>query len=173
MPFVGEVLPLSYQLLDGDTTKFVRVALTDEAGTPLAGSPFAMPHLALGKYSSSAVVMPAGVDYIEATYEPFNDAPFTVPDPDHLFGTDVFRLEVPDSVIVAKLDEIIAKLEGLALPGASFNAILVQNKVKEVINDAKFTKALIEGQDIKGLLMEEKNIKGLVDQGQIKGEIDK
>ena len=172
MPFAGEILPLSFQLLDGDSSKYARAILTDETGTPLAGSPVSLPHIGGGKYSSDAVLMPVGVEYVEATYQSFDDALFTVPDPDHLLGTDVFRLEIPDQVIVDKLNQIIAKLEGIALPGAAIDAVLVQNKISDVIDDAKMAKALIERDNIKGIVENDPTLNGCVNQNQITGVID-
>lgn len=172
MPFVGEVLPLSFQLLDGDTSKFARAILKDEAGVDLGASPVSMPHIGGGKYTSSSVVMPVGVDYIEATYESFDDAGFTIEDEDHLLGTDVFRLEVPDSVIIDKLDEILAKLQGIALPGSAFNVVLVQNQIKEVIEDVLVTKALVERDDVKGIVMADQQTIGKVDNEEIVTEVE-
>lgn len=156
MPYVGEILPLSCQLLDGDDTKFLRAVLKEPDGTELAVSPVTMVNIGGGKYSSDTVPMP-NLDYVEATYESFDDAGFTIENEDHLLGTDVFRLEVPDSVIVDKLDQILAKLYGLALPGAAIHATLVQNTIKEVINDVQTAKALVERDDIKAVIDQEQS----------------
>jgi hypothetical protein len=170
MPYVGEVLPLSYQLLDGDGSKFVRAVLLEADGTPLAASPVDMPHVSGGKYSADTVTMP-NIDYVEATYESYNDAGYTVPDPDHLLGTDVFRLEIPDSVIVDKLDQIIAKLNGLNLPGAAINARLVQNVIGEVVKDAQAAKALLERDNVSAVIEGEGKVKGLIDDNEITAKI--
>jgi hypothetical protein len=170
MPFLGEILPLSFQLLDSDATKFCRAVVTDSAGAPLAGTPVSLSNIGGGKYSSNSLLMP-NLDYVEVRYEPYDDALFTVVDPDHLVGTDVFRLEIPDSVIVAKLDQILAKLGGIALPGASFSATLVQNMVNDVITDVKVAKALINREDITGLITDLET-KVNLNQNQILGVID-
>jgi len=128
-----------------------------------------MVNLGAGKYTNDTVAMP-NIDYVECRYEPFDDAGFTIPDPDHLVGTDVFRLEIPDSVIVAKLDEILAKLNQLSLPGAQFNAVIVQNKISEVIVDVQQTKALIERDDIKGVIADQV-VQGKVDSNEITGKV--
>lgn len=170
MPFTGEIIPLSFQLLDGDASKFCRAILTDASGTPLAESPVTMSNIGGGKYSDDTVLMP-NIDYVEATYEPYDDAAHTIVDPDHLLGTDVFRLEVPDSVILAKLDEILAKLNGLALPGAAFDVAIVQNGVKEVITDVQVLKSLVERDDIKAIIASEQQ-SVTVEDNQVIGVID-
>jgi hypothetical protein len=151
MPFAGETIPLSFQLLDSDATKFCRAILEEPDGTALAASPVTMVNLGSGKYTNDTVVMP-NIDYVECRYEPFNDAGFTIPDPDHLVGTNVFRLEIPDTVIVDLLNQILNKLNGLSLPGAAINARLVQNKIKEVIKDTEAVRALVERQDVKAVI---------------------
>lgn len=171
MPYAGEILPLSFQLLDSDSSKFCRAVLKEPDGTPLPESPVSLVNIGGGKYTSDAVVMPT-IDYVEATYESFDDAGFTVPDEDHLVGTDVFRLEVPDSVIVNKLDQIIAKLDGLALPGAMINATLVQSRIKEVVQDIKAVKGLVEHDDIKGIISADPKIISKVDDQEISTTID-
>ena len=170
MPYFGEILPLSFQLLDSDATKFCRAIVTNPAGVPIAGSPVALINIGGGKYSSDAVTMP-NLDYVEVRYEPYDDALFTIVDPDHLVGTDVFRLEIPDTVIVAKLDQILAKLNGIALPGASFNATLVQTTVRELIEDVRVAKALVNREDVTGLV-EGLETKMNVNQNQILGVVD-
>lgn len=171
MPFVGETVPLSAQMLDGDATKFVRATVTDPDGVAVVGSPFALVNLGGGKYSDDSFSMP-NKDYIEVTYESFDDAGFTVPDDDHLLGTDVYRLEIPDSVIIAKLDLILAKLGGLALPGAAINAIIVQNQVNQVIDDVNQIKGLIERKDVTAILKADAQAAAEVSGNQITAEIE-
>lgn len=148
MPFAGETLPLSLQLYDFNATKFARVHLRDQAGTPLAGSPFDLVHIGQGKYTSAAVVMPTGVDYIEATYEVFASAADrtagTPLDPDYTSATDVYRFEIPDTVIVDLLNDILAKLGGFALPGAAVTVTIDQDELQAVIQDVKQAKAIVE-----------------------------
>lgn len=171
MPFVGEVLPLSFQLLDSDPSKFCRALLATPAGVPIAGSPATLTHIGGGKYSSDAVVMP-NEDYVEVKYEPYNDAGFTIPDPDHLAGTDVFRLEIPDSVIVDLINQILNKLNGLSLPGAAIKARLVQNKIKEVIQDANAMKALIEHKEVKAVIDANPEMLAKINQNRVNPKVD-
>lgn len=155
MPFAGETLPLSLQLYDFNTGKFTRVHLADQDGTVLPGSPFNLTHIGNGKYTSDAVVMPTGVDYIEATYEVFASAADrtagTPLDPDYTSATDVYRFEIPDSVLDAKLDQIldklcniiIPKLDGFALPGASIKVQIDPSEVEAIIDDVNEAKAIL------------------------------
>lgn len=148
MPFVGEVVPLSLQLFDGLASKYVRAYVVDELGAVQPGSPFSLPHVGNGKYSSNALLMPLGVDYLEVTYKVFQDALFTVEDTGYTTGTDVYRLEIPDQVIVDLLNQILLKLDGLSLPGASINAQLVQQVVDSVVKDVNQAKSLLGADDV-------------------------
>lgn len=171
MPFAGETIPLSFQLLDQDGTKFCRAVLSNPSGTPLAGTPVAMTHLGGGKYTNDSVLMP-NEDYVECRYEPYDDAAFTIPDPDHLVGTDVFRLEIPDSIFLDLLNQILNKLNGLALPGAAIKARVVQNKIKDVIRDANALKALVEHKQVKSVIENNPNLVGKVSQNQVNPKVD-
>lgn len=171
MPFAGEILPLSFQLLDQDDTKFCKAVVTDPNGFVIPGSPATLVNIGGGKYTNDTVLMP-NEDYVECTYEPYNDAAFTIPDPDHLVGTDVFRLEIPDSVIVDLLNQILNKLNGLALPGAAIKARVVQNKVKEIIKDVNVMKALVEHKQVKSIIEQNPSLTGKIEQNQVDAKID-
>jgi hypothetical protein len=171
MPVEGEILDLSAQLLDGDTSKFIRVDITDPSGAAIAGSPFSLPHLGGGKYGVDTVLMTDDA-YLIARYESFNDPGFTTPDPDHLLGSDKFRLEIPDSVILDRLDTIIEKLQGLALPGAAMRAVLVQNKIAEVIEDVNQAKALVERDSLKAAIRKDSQAVGKLDGNEITGKVE-
>jgi len=143
MPTLGQPIPLSHQMLDGDDTKYVTAVLRRPDGTELAGSPYSLVNIGGGKYSLDTVDMP-DYDYIECTYLSWEDAIHTIPDEDHLLGTDVFELTVPDSVIVEKLDLIISTLTSLGLPGAMVNVKVVQDTIKAAVEDIREVKALID-----------------------------
>jgi len=142
MPVLGDVLPLSFQTLDQAAGLYVRALLKKPDGSSLAGSPVAMDDIGDGKYTSDAIVMP-DEDYIECTYEPYIDAAYTTPS-DHLVGTDVFRQEIPDSVIVDKLDQIINILNSLALPGAMIDVKVAQNIVRSAVEELEDVRALVD-----------------------------
>lgn len=150
MPFFGETIPLSFQLLDSDSSKFCLAIITDPSGAAHPSSPVAMVSIGGGKYSSDAITMP-NVDYVEVRYEPYDDAIHTIPDPDHLVGTDVFRLEVPDSVILDKLDEILEKLNALNPPVAEAE-IKITADVQDIIYDVLAAKALIQRDNITAII---------------------
>jgi len=171
MPFTGEIIPLSFQLLDQDGSKFCKAIITDPLGVDIVGSPATMVHLGGGKYTNDTVVMP-NEDYVECRYEPYDDVGLTIVDSDHLVGTDVFRLEIPDTVIVGLLNQILNKLNGLSLPGAAIKAKLVQNKIKDVIVDANALKALIERTDVKSVIQQNPDLVAKINQNKINPKVD-
>lgn len=168
MPFVGEVIPLSFQLLDQDASKFCRAVLSNPAGTTFAT--VSMVNLGGGKYTNDTVLMP-NEDYVECQYQPFNDAGFTIPDPDHLVGTDVFRQEIPDTVIVDLINQILNKLNGLSLPGAAINARIVQNRVAEIVEDTQTLKALVEHRDLKTIILNKLGFKAKVSDNNVNAKV--
>lgn len=171
MPFEGETLPLSLQLHDGDAGKFVRAILVDQDGAFLPASPVTLTHLTSGKYSDDSVVMPATVTYIEVTYETFDDAGFTTLSPDHTSATDVFALEVPDTVLLDKLNEILAKLDGVSL-GRGIKGKIAAAQIKGIIADVQTVKGLVVSGKLKGELVDGK-LKGKVVQEKIlKGKLE-
>ena len=176
MPFAGETLPLSLQLWDFDPNKFPRVHLKDENGVTLSGSPFDMIHIGQGKYTNKDVVMPSGVLYIEATYEVFASASDrtagTPQDPNYTSATDVFRLEIPDQIIVDKLDLIIQKLDGLALPGASIKVEIDSNEIETMVDDLKEIKALVERDEEAKVKVSQNDINVVTSDDEVDTKID-
>lgn len=108
MPKAGESIPLSLQLFDGNTSKFVSAIVIDSTGTPLAGSPVLLTHKSDGRYEDGSLLMPT-VAFVTVTYKVYNDLLLTDPSLDHSDGDDVFQLEVPDADILDKLCDILAQ----------------------------------------------------------------
>ena len=73
----GESIPLVLQLLDGETSKYVRAVVTTQAGVAVSGSPFTLTHEATGLYKNTALDMPATVEFIRAQYRVYDDSGFT------------------------------------------------------------------------------------------------
>lgn len=143
MPFLGDTVPLAFQLLDGDNSKFCRAIVKDPAGVSLAQSPVTLVARGNGNYSANTLSMP-NLPYLEVTYESFDDALFTDPDNDHLLGGDTFPLEIPDTVIVDSLISIENKLNGLSLGGGGVITRVSQSVINEVIDDTRELRSLIE-----------------------------
>lgn len=80
---VGNPVPLSFQLHDGDTTKFVRAIVRNAAGA-LLGT-VTLVHLSNGLYIDTSVVMPTGA-FATATYDVFDDAGFATRSSEHPFS---------------------------------------------------------------------------------------
>ena len=118
MPFLGEIVELSNQLWNGDPTKFVRAVVRDAAGDELTGSPFALTHVGNGKYTNNSLAMP-NENRIDVTYETYDDAGFTTLSSEQTISTDVFRLEIPDTTILAKLDSILNIVSTFNIPGSA------------------------------------------------------
>jgi hypothetical protein len=109
VPYLGDIIPLSAQILDSDETKYVWAVLVDPDGNPLPESPVDLEHVGGGKYTSDSVTMP-NVSYVECTYEAWDDAAHTIPSDDHLVGTDVFERITPQSVPVYD-DYVVAEVD--------------------------------------------------------------
>jgi len=71
----GDKIPLTLQINEGITDKYVQAILTDPVGDPLVGSPVALPHLSDGLYTDKSITMP-GLTYVTAQYKVFNDVGF-------------------------------------------------------------------------------------------------
>lgn len=152
MPKFGEPVVLTLQLFDGAIDKFVRAIVRDPTGTEIGSSPVAMPHVGNGRYEDASVSMPV-VDYLNVTYKVFKDALFTQPSLDHSDADDRFTLEVPDSDILALLNEIKTNTETII------------NKVNELLGQRIFLEPQLIGKvkdvEIKGLISDDE-VKGLV-----------
>lgn len=72
---LGDPIRLRLQLFDGATGLFPRAVIYNEAGAPVAGSPFALTHLAGGLYQSDAFV-PGVVGQYDASFTVYTDAGF-------------------------------------------------------------------------------------------------
>lgn len=90
MPLVGDPIPLSVQLHDGATGKFVRARVYDPAGAEITGSPISVPHVAGGLYKVNTLVMPDET-HVVAQYKVYDDAPFTTPSSVHGDASDIFE----------------------------------------------------------------------------------
>ena len=117
MPNVGDTVPLSVQLFDSDTTKFARATVRDDSGTPVSGSPFSLGHVGNGRYESSSLLFPSGTNYVNATYEIFDDAGFTIFSELHASAIDTFSLTVPTTEIIECLDQLKLLIQGIAQVG--------------------------------------------------------
>lgn len=86
----GDKIPLSVQLFDGATNKFIRARLYDKAGLELAGSPVALVHTAGGLYQDDSYTMPAYA--VLAQYKIYDDSGFTTPSSLHSDAMEIFDI---------------------------------------------------------------------------------
>lgn len=73
---VGVQIPLSCQLADYSTDKYIRAYVEDSDGQPLAGSPFNLTPGTNGIYTNVAAVMP-NKPWVSAVYLVYSDAAYT------------------------------------------------------------------------------------------------
>ena len=125
---VGNQIPLVVQISDEDTGVFPRAIVRDAAGVPIAGSPVALSHVALGLYKNTSLVMPA-TDRVFAQYQIFQDAGFTIRHPIHADTLlDVFERDTISEALDALnkanglkgditgfVDDIVSGLSGVVL----------------------------------------------------------
>lgn len=81
MPRVNQPIPLSLQLFDKATNKYITATVRLPSGAELDGSPVNLPHVSRGFYSSQELRMPA--QDVSVFYEVFDDAAHTIPSADH------------------------------------------------------------------------------------------
>ena len=173
MPFAGETLPLSMQLHDGASGYFVIAILKDQDGNAVSGPYVDLFHIGNGKYTSDAVTMPSvGITYIEVTYEVYQDALLTLVSDKHFSGSDVFRFEIPDQVIVDKLDEIIAKLEGTLGSLTAVSATIEVEAIESVIETAKEIKAELTGDSITQVVDAPEEITSVIDAPELTATVE-
>lgn len=93
MAHAGDVLPVTFKLFDINSSVYVMATVKTDAGVPLTGSPATLTSVGLGRYSSTAFLMPAGVNYVTVDYQVFSDAGLTIPSTVYSNGSDQFALE--------------------------------------------------------------------------------
>jgi len=155
MPFLGDILPLSVQALDGTEGLFVRAELTDPNGNQLPESPVDMQDIGGGKYSDDSVNMPL-LAYVECTYTAYEDALYTIPSDDHLLGTDVFHLTVPPPVNVSVNDRMLAVLRQ-----SSLKANIVVPQIRGKLEKTRVRAQLVQPR-IFGVFRNQQRITGIL-----------
>lgn len=80
----GDAVPLSVQLWDRDTGKFVRARLYDTTNTEIVGSPVTLTHVVDGLYTAAGPTMPNG--NVSVVYNVYDDALFATLSVCHLPG---------------------------------------------------------------------------------------
>lgn len=108
--FVGDKIPLSIVLWDGNPTKFIKAVVRD-GKNEIAGSPVVVPHNSYGNYyyKDTSLLVPDGAKLITVEYTVYDDPEMTVESAWHERAHDIFEvLPVPSqSEISDKLDNII------------------------------------------------------------------
>lgn len=142
----GDNIPLSLQLYDGATNKYVRAIIKDPTDVQLAGSPASLSHIGEGMYKNSALVMPLK-DYLTVTYKVFQDALFTIPDTNYSETDELVTLLVP----VAELIEILEKIdqilsEGVVAKGVGFDLVgeIGANELSIEVDDSNLISELYD-----------------------------
>ena len=161
MPKLGDAIPLSYQLFDGATNKFVRAILRDASGTALPASPVTLSHVSDGIYEDISVLMP-NTTYVSATFQVFDDAAFTIPSDIQSDGTELYELTIIDQDLIDLLLEIKVLLTQLILQGVNIpltGEILGETTLEGVVEAIDEIMGQVEpDEDIDGNINEEDQI---------------
>lgn len=105
---VGDSIPLTLKLWDGDTSKFVKAVVVDSDGTNLGT--ITLTHVSEGFYQDDSILMP-NKEYVTAYYIVYDDPGFATRSVNHQDTADVFALTQLPTEIVKKVDDIIVTVE--------------------------------------------------------------
>ena len=135
-----EPMPLSLQLFDGATDKYIKVILKRPDGVALPESPVYLTNVGDGNYQDNAVLMPA-YTHIVATFKVYDDAGYSVPSESHSDTEETFKLDIIDQDLIDQLIELKELLNELAnqrviLPEpAAIKVKLVEDKITAILRD--------------------------------------
>jgi len=87
---VGSAVPLTLQLPDGATDKYVQAVVRDPAGDELDDSPVNLAHVGEGLYTDDSVSMTSD-NFVTVTYLVYSDAGYTTLDDDYSHGFDIVQ----------------------------------------------------------------------------------
>lgn len=108
MAKIGDTIPVSVQLFDNDTTKFVNVLVRDATGAHLTGSPKTIAHIGGGLYEDTTFLMP-NTSHVSVVYKIYDDVGLTTPSAIHGSSNDIIPLTIDNDVLLA-IQNLLAKL---------------------------------------------------------------
>jgi len=169
---VGDKLYLNVQLFDGDSTKYVRAFLRDASNTVLPGSPVNLTNRGSGLYDDSTLMMP-DTSYVSSIFKVYNDSSYSILSEFHADTIDIFDQIPPAQEIMNKLDEIINTLNTLLAQGISkpMRGVFFENRIKGLIQDAKILKGEISQLVLRGKIIDEQKIDGILNEDTFRGNI--
>lgn len=152
---LGSPLLLDLKLDDGDSGKFVRAIVRNNAGTAVAGSPFTLSHIANGRYRNTSFTPGAEGNYT-ADYIVYNDAGFTQISGKYRQAYDLFKVDdteinvqgLRDNYTNARalkidfLDVSVASRQSEANALSRFNT--TQSELTDVDSDNSAIKAVVD-----------------------------
>ena len=179
MPKLGDVVPLSVQLFDGDPNLFAGAIVTDNDGVAVSGSPFALVSIGEGLYELDTFLMP-NKSFVSAVYKIFLDSGFTSESPIHSDSIDNFPLIFIDQEFIDAITEVKVLLELILAKGVTVEIQGIVDQADEIIGSLlkqdEEIKGIVEASedDIIGIIEDkEKEVKGIVDDNEeIEGDID-
>lgn len=131
---VGEKIPLSVQLADDETGRFIIATVRDHFGTEVSGSPATLSHIANGLYEDLSVSMPT--TRVTASYRTYCSLSPLKRDPKYPTHTEMFLVKQPAaqvSVIVSPIN-LKGTIQGKRLEGqVTFNELSGVLKRQSVI----------------------------------------
>lgn len=95
---LGDSLPLTLQLFDGDETKHPRAFVQAADGVDVPGSPVALTSRGGGFYSNFSVAMPSA-SFVTVRYKVYDDPSFATLSSVHSDAVEVFTLETTQETI--------------------------------------------------------------------------
>lgn len=93
----GRAVILKTLLFDGNTAQFPLAHVYNPDGSEVAGSPFALSHVSLGRYRADGPVLPEGE--CEAVYITYSDAGHTTESPNYDRVSDDLDVRPRDIVV--------------------------------------------------------------------------
>lgn len=120
----GDPIPLSCQLFDGATNKYIQATVLDPDGIAITGSPVTLTHQGGGKYTDDSLTMPTDKDFVDATFKVYDDAALTVLSDQHSDSTEIYQLAVPVAELIEVLDKIKEILENGVIARGIFSDLV-------------------------------------------------
>jgi len=74
---VGDTIPITFKLGDGNTTKFIQAVIFDESGVDLGASPITLTHIKNGFYQNRSLAMP-DTEQVTVDYVAYDDVGLTI-----------------------------------------------------------------------------------------------
>lgn len=157
---IGEKIPLVVFLEDEEENLFPLATLKDDSQNEIGQ--VALSSAGGGEYTDKSFTMPS-TDFVTAEIRIYSDSGHTVLSR----YKPVASIFTKDQAFALILDQVIAKLNGLNLPGASINANLVQNITAAKSKTDQSTSVKLDEQKSSAFVRQEQKTKVGVNDNEI------